>query len=472
MPRLRGRSSWRSERRKPSKPRNACGSKPSRAPSSRGRKSYFPLKRSSWMRSTRKSFGRAGEPSDLVLPRTILATRHAVPPDRERKLSIRDGPRPRQESSPPLPRRLRADAPDGNSPNRAGHRRRRVQGGGARSRVEGLRGRPDRARDEPEPRSSVHPDHWVFGGRTPPDDRMVSGPVRRAEHQDNRPGEDVRRAADRNPRGSRPRRDPEEASPPGARRAADLVRGLRSARRDHLRAGPRESRKESIRGGAVERVGGPRDPTLLSEPAVRRAGADGRHPPDARVRPPRGRYCESQDPAPALGLEGDSPVRPVHRGRPGNSEGRVGRNDSDGPERTDRPAAGLRPHRGLVLPPEGLASARGWSARSLGRKAPPARGGALRARPPAVRPANPRLHRAEGAGGPEPSNHREREGECVAVRSHPGPLGGLRWNSPQWAETNSSRDSSWRASGRHSASGATPLRRRSQRSSKTQTSGS
>src|SRR5437879_5935926 len=121
---------------------------------------------------------------------------------------------------------------------------------------------------------------------------------------------------------------------------------------------------------------------------------------------PRGRYCEAQGPAPALGLEGDSPVRPVHRGRPGNSEGRVGRNDSDGPERTDRPAAGLRPHRGLVLPPEGLASARGWSARSLGRKAPPARGGALRARPPAVRPANPRLHRAEGAGGPEPSNHR------------------------------------------------------------------
>src|SRR2546422_4003068 len=57
MPRLRGRSSWRSERRKPSKPRNACGSKPSRAPSSRGRKSYFPLKRSSWMRSTRKSLG-------------------------------------------------------------------------------------------------------------------------------------------------------------------------------------------------------------------------------------------------------------------------------------------------------------------------------------------------------------------------------------------------------------------------------
>src|SRR2546426_255351 len=472
MPRLRGRSSWRSERRKPSKPRNACGSKPSRAPSSRGRKSYFPLKRSSWMRSTRKSlgnwpssrmerpscnrsskrtppiggrgrstatrktptrsvprsgpvsagrstasgasssravtgptgltcgtrrssltsggtrsersrrsYGRAGEPSDLVLPRTILATRHAVPPHRERKLSIRDGPRPRQESSPPLPRHLRADAPDGNSPNRAGHRRRRVQGGGARSRVEGLRGRPDRARDEPEPRSSVHPDHWVLGGRTPPDDRMVSGPVRRA-------------------------------------------------------------------------------------------GADGSPPPDARVRPPRGRHCESQDPAPALGLEGDSPVRPVHRGRPGNSEGRVGRNDSDGPERTDRPAAGLRPHRGLVLPPEGLASARGWSARSLGRKAPPARGGALRARPPALRPANPRLHRAEGAGGPEPSNHREREGECVAVRSHPGPLGGLRWNSPQWAETNSSRDSSWRASGRHSASGATPLRRRSQRSSKTQTSGS
>src|SRR3989454_1590152 len=357
-------------------------------------------------------------------------------------------------------------------PDRAGHRRGRVQGGGARPRVEGLRGRPDRARDEPEPRSRVHPDHRVLGGRTPPDDRMVSGPVRRPEHQDDRPGEDVRRVADRNPGGSRRRREHEGVVPAGPRRTADLGRGLRSARRDHLRASPRGSRKESVRGRAVERVGGPRDPTLLSEPAVRRAGADGRHPPDAGVRPPRGRYCESQDPAPALGLEGDSPVRPVHGRRPGNSEGRVGRNDSDGPERADGPAAGLRPHRGLVIPPEGLASARGWSARSLGRKAPPARGGALRARPPAVRPANPRLHRAEGAGGSEPAHHRAGEGERDGPRRDPGPLGGLRWSSPRWAETNSSRDSSWRASGRHSASGATPSRRRSRRSSKTRTSGS
>src|SRR5213594_1764283 len=563
MPRLRGRSAWRSERRKPSKPRNACGSKPSRAPSSRGRKSYFPLKRSSWMRSTRKSlgnwpssrmerpscnrsskrtppiggrgrstatrktptrsvprsgpvsagrstasgasssravtgptgltcgtrrssltsggtrsersrrsYGRAGEPSDLVLPRTILATRHAVPPDRERKLSIRDGPRPRQESSPPLPRRLRADAPDGNSPNRAGHRRRRVQGGGARSRVEGLRGRPDRARDEPEPRSSVHPDHWVLGGRTPPDDWMVSGPVRRAEHQDDRPGEDVRRVADRSPRGSRRGREHEGVVPAGPRRTADLGRGLRPARRDHLRPGPRGSRKESVRGRAVERVGGPRDPTVLPEPAVRRAGADRRDPPHAGVRPARGRYRESQDPPPVVGLEGHTPLRPVHAGWPRDSTGRAGRNGADGRQRTHRSASGVHAHGGPLFPSPGPAGARGGSARSVGREAPPPRGGPVRPCPPAVRPADPRLWRPQGAGGPKPADHRAGKGERDGPRRDSGPPGGVGWNSPRWAGTNSSRDSSWRASGRRSASGATPSRRRSRRSSKTRTSGS
>src|SRR5213592_3320482 len=318
----------------------------------------------------------------------------------------------------------------------------------------------------------VHADHRVLRGRATTDDRLVPGPVRRAECEDDRPWQGLRRILRGDPGRHRRRGEHAGILPPGPHRSPYPGRGVRQARWDDPCSGLASTWQEAVRGPAVERVGRPRHETVLREPPRRRPRADGGHPAHAGIHPPRDRHRESENPPPALGLEGHLILRRLRRRRPRDPEGGARRDGVVGRERPNGPAPRLRAHGGPFHPAQRPPGPRRGAVGPIGRETPSSGGGSVRPRVSALRPRHPRLHRAEGPRGPEPADHRPGKGERIVLGSHPRTPGDLRWNSPPSAGTNSSRDSSSPGSARPSAWPETSWKRRSRKSWRTRTSGS
>src|SRR6266540_2664501 len=126
-----------------------------------------------------------------AFPRTISLDPGAHP-IRDGQLPVRHGEGPREAVGPAARRRLRTAPADGDSGDRAVPRRTRVQGGDARARRTLLRRRPDRDRDLTKPREGLQRDLRLLRRGPPGYRRPVSGPVRLAECENDRPGENVR----------------------------------------------------------------------------------------------------------------------------------------------------------------------------------------------------------------------------------------------------------------------------------------
>src|SRR5437667_8066351 len=103
-------------------------------------------------RKSRRSCGRPSESGAPARMGSLPPADHPLDPDRKRQLPLRDRARSREEGRAAVRGHLRADAADGDPADRPGPERGSLQGRNPRPRDEGVRGRPDRARNEPQPR--------------------------------------------------------------------------------------------------------------------------------------------------------------------------------------------------------------------------------------------------------------------------------------------------------------------------------